>query len=109
MGQVIKAYLGIFLMMLLLAAGAGVIAAEVEICRARDFKTDVVTELENSNFHPDVIAACRQQAEDMGYDLQIDTYADGDGIRQASVTLVYSYRLGPFHTDTEHVLRGIAR
>lgn len=109
MGQVIKTYLGIFLMMLLMVAGAGVISAEAEICRARNFKTDVVTELENSHFHPSVIAACRQQAADMGYELEIETYGEGQEIEMAEVTLYYTYQIGPFHTKTEHSVQGIAR
>lgn len=109
MGQVIKTYLGIFLMMLLLVVGTGIVSAEMEICRARNFKTDVVTELENSHFHPEVIEACRQQAQDMGYELEIETYGDGGEIKMAAVTLFYTYQIGPFHTRTEHSVQGIAR
>lgn len=109
MGQVIKTYLGIFIMMLLLVVGAGIVSAEAEICRARSFKTDVVAELENSHFHPDVIEACTQQAQDMGYELEIRTYGDGGQVEMAAVTLSYTYRIGPFHTASEHRVQGIAR
>lgn len=46
MEQVIKTYLGIFLMMLLSTVGIGIVAAEAQICQARNFKSDVVVELE---------------------------------------------------------------
>ena len=45
MEQVIKTYLGIFLMMLLSTVGIGIVAAEAQICQARNFKSDVVVEL----------------------------------------------------------------
>ena len=51
MEQVIKTYLGIFLMMLLSTVGIGIVAAEAQICQARNFKSDVVVELENSNYN----------------------------------------------------------
>ena len=58
MEQVIKTYLGIFLMMLLSTVGIGIVAAEAQICQARNFKSDVVVELENSNYNREVINAC---------------------------------------------------
>ena len=72
MEQVIKTYLGIFLMMLLSTVGIGIVAAEAQICQARNFKSDVVVELENSNYNREVINACIKQADELGY--QLTTY-----------------------------------
>ena len=69
MEQVIKTYLGIFLMMLLSTVGIGIVAAEAQICQARNFKSDVVVELENSNYNREVINACIKQADELGLSL----------------------------------------
>ena len=68
MEQVIKTYLGIFLMMLLSTVGIGIVAAEAQICQARNFKSDVVVELENSNYNREVINACIKQADELRKD-----------------------------------------
>ena len=120
MEQVIKTYLGIFLMMLLSTVGIGIVAAEAQICQARNFKSDVVVELENSNYNREVINACIKQADELGYQLQVNLYEDSGDITvcengnvppvekevtMAEVILHYAYRMGPFHSKTEHSIR----
>lgn len=121
MEQVIKTYLGIFLMMLLSTVGIGIVAAEAQICQARNFKSDVVVELENSNYNREVINACIKQADELGYQLQVNLYEDSGAVTvcengnvppvekevtMAEVILHYAYRMGPFHSKTEHSIRG---
>jgi hypothetical protein len=124
MEQVIKTYLGIFLMMLLSTVGIGIVAAEAQICQARNFKSDVVVELENSNYNREVINACIKQADELGYQLQVNLYEDSGAVTvcengnvppvekevaMAEVILHYAYRMGPFHSKTEHSIRGFGR
>ena len=123
MGQIVKTYLGIFLMMLLTMLGIGMITAEVQIAKARNYKTDVVIELENSNYNQTVVEACRKQAENLGYTLDITLYDDFGGIYQADemnqvglrqiamaeVLLKYQYKMGPFHGSSWHSIKGMAR
>lgn len=123
MGQVVKTYLGIFLMMLLTMAGIGIITAEIEVAKARNYKTDVVIELENSAYNPKVAQMCVKQAEESGYILELLFY-DAKGrvyrmdaleensdvtIDMAEVYLSYQYRIGPFHSSGWHSIRGMAR
>lgn len=124
MEQVIKTYLGIFLMMVLATVGIGIVAAEAQICKARNFKSDVVVELENSDYNREVLNACMKQAEESGYRLQITLYEDTgevilcengnvpfweNEVTMAEVILHYAYQMGPFHGKMEHSIRGFGR
>ena len=42
-----------------------------QIAAAKEYKADVIAEIENSNFNPSVIAACTSQAEAEGYQLTV--------------------------------------
>lgn len=78
---------------------------------AREYKADVIAEIENSNFNPAVINSCISQASAEGYTLQVApcTY-DEDGIIQtAEVILSYSYDLPIFGISETKSTRGIAR
>lgn len=109
MGQIVKSYLGIFLMMFLCVIGIGLISTEVQICKARDFKTDAVTALENSNYNQGVIDAWKNQAEEAGYQLEVKEYGDTEGTKMAEVVLTYSYQISPFHEEETHCIRGYVR
>ncbi|MGN0342763.1 MAG: hypothetical protein ACI4DO_08210 [Roseburia sp.] len=123
MEQIIKTYLGIFMILLMTVTGIGIVAAEVEVTRAREFKSDVIIELENSDYNVNVLNACMQQAQEIGYDLDITLYGkDGtavnyepggtipsQGVNFAEVVLNYSYRTGPFGNFLQHSIRGYGR
>lgn len=96
-------------MMFLLVIGIGLITVEIEICKARDFKTDVVIALENSNYHPDVINAWKERAGQSGYQLTITPYEKEGCVEMAEVILDYSYQISPFHEKETHRIRGYAR
>lgn len=111
MGQVIKAYLGIFFLLLMGLVGIGVVAAGMEANAARNYHADVVTEIECSNFHPSVIETCRRQAEEAGYGLEVQRMAYGaEGREQiAEVVLSFEYSIPVLNLVSEHKVRGIAR
>jgi len=85
--------------------------AGIMVAAAKEYKADVIAEIENSNFNAYVMEGCIRQAEQVGYDLQITnyTYNDTHDIQTAEVILTYSYELpvlGIYETKTT---RGIAR
>jgi hypothetical protein len=47
---------------------AGVMSACIDANNARDFHASVMAEIEDSNFAPSVISACKAQAENEGYE-----------------------------------------
>ena len=72
MSTTIKTYVGIFILLLSVFTMAGVMSACIDANNARDFHASVVAEIENSNFAPSVINACKTQAANAGYELLID-------------------------------------
>ena len=111
MGQVIKAYLGIFFLLLMGLVGIGVVAAGMEVNAARNYHADVVTEIECSNFHPAVIDACKSQAQKAGYRLEVERISyDAEGKEQmAEVVLTFHYSIPILDLVSDHKVRGFAR
>lgn len=94
------------LYMCVLVSNAGLTVAE-----AKEYKADVVAEIENSNFNPYVIAGCIEQAKKAGYDLQVTnyTYNEVSDIQTAEVILTYSYQMPLFGISASKTTRGMAR
>lgn len=82
-----------------------------EVAAAKEYKADVVAEIENSNFNPNVIHGCIAQAKDAGYTLQIEscTYDELNNIQTAEIILSYSYAIPLFGISDTKMTRGIAR
>ena len=55
----------------------GIIAADIDTKNARDFKESIVDEIENSNFSPTVIAACRNAGNNK-YTVTVNEYKDSE-------------------------------
>ena len=85
--------------------------ASVRVAAAKEYKADVVAEIENSNFNPYVVAGCIEQAEKAGYQLQVTncTYNEENDIQTAEVLLSYYYELPLFGISKTMTTRGIAR
>ena len=111
MGQVIKTYLGLFFLLLMGLVGIGVVTAGVQSASARNYHADVISEIECSNFNSGVIDACRQQARDAGYDLNVRTmnYDTEGHVMTAEVILKYNYAIPILNLVTDHEVRGFAR
>ncbi len=96
--------LAAFVSMAILTAGSDVIAA-------KEYKADVIAEIENSNFNQEVIDACTAQAAAAGYRLEIRncTYDPYNDINTAEVILTYRYELPLLGISVESSTRGVAR
>ena len=97
MSTTIKTYVGIFILLLSVFTMAGVMSACIDANNARDFHASVVAEIEDSNFAPSVINACKTQAANAGYELLIDESSivkDEDGKPTLmEVILKYNYHV----------------
>lgn len=123
MSQVFKMFMGVFFLVLLLLTGVSIISVQLDVSAALDYKADIVTELENSNYHPQVINSCIRQAQENGYQLEIRTFVPGEAstvfvspnasdtrdVVMAEVILTYPYRMIFLETFLEHQVRGYAR
>lgn len=121
MEQIIKAFTGIFFLMLLFSLGIGILSAQLQAEEAKEYKAAVVSELENSNFSPSVINGCISQAKEQGYELAITVYQtehimtyqdatarDTSGAYMAEVVLHYPYEIGVLNSRNMHSIRGYA-
>lgn len=111
MGEIIKAYMGMFFFLLELILGVSVVTMGVEEQAAQNYHADVIEEIESSNFSPSVIQACKTQAQDCGYELEVNvimTDADNN-IQMAEVVLKYSHSMDILEITEAKEKRGIAR
>ena len=85
--------------------------ASATVAAAKEFKADVVAEIENSNFNAYVMAGCKEQANRSGYDLVITnyTYSKNADIQTAEVILTYVYEMPLFAINVKRETRAIAR
>lgn len=81
------------------------------IAEAKEFKADVIAEIENSDFNQNIIDACILQAESEGYQLQITNcmYDERNAINTAEVILLYKYEIPFLGISEERTTRGMAR
>ena len=107
MGQVIKTYLGMFFLMVTGMVGIGVVTAGIQSANARNYHTDVISEIECSNFNEGVLEACKQQAQDDGYELRVRTMSyDAQGhTKRAEVILDYEYAIPVLNLITVRLVR----
>ena len=124
MSQVIKAFTGIFFLMLLTLLGSGIVSAQLDSAYARDYKEAVVAEIENSGFCESVMNACITQAREDGYELTMTVYqsgekpivvgskVDGDimaeNVEMVEILLNYDYSIPFLNYMSRHTLRGYA-
>lgn len=125
MSQVIKAFMGVFIVMFLMITSTGVLGAFYQILHAQNTHAVMIDELENSDYAKAVMVACFETAEREDYDLQLSLYSDSEGIRTCTsiadlpestkevslveVVLQYSIEVAFFEVATEQQLFGYAR
>lgn len=110
MGQVIKAYMGLFFLLLEALTGMGIVSAGVQTAAARDYHSDIMEEISCSNFNERVIEACIKQAKREGYEVSIETmaYDQGVNVQHVSVLLNYEYAIPILNLFSRHQIRGMA-
>lgn len=111
MGQIMKTYLGIFFLLVTGMVGIGVVTAGIQSANARNYHADIISEIECSNFNDAVVASCRQQAKEAGYELQVKTlnYDAMGHVKMAEIILNYRYAIPILNLVTDHQVRGFAK
>ena len=111
MKNIIGAFGTLVVLMLNTVMSIEVSNASVLTAVAKEFKADVVAQIENSNFNPNIIAGCISQAKDAGYELEITNcvYDVHNNIQSAEVVLTYSYCIPLLGIAETKTTRGIAR
>ncbi len=124
MPVIIKSFVGVFFFSLVVFLGIGIVNYQTDVNRAAGYKQDVIEELQNSNFAPNVLNACIQNGTNHNYEVCIDvssgdgshnTYtqsalaADTSDVTAAYVTVNYKSRLPFLGIETSNCLRGFAK
>lgn len=125
MSQVMKAFMGVFMVMFLMITSTGVLGAFYQILHAQNTHAVMIDELENSDYARSVMIACFETAKKEEYDLQLSLYSESGEIISCNsildlpestkevslveVVLQYSIELAFFEVATEQQLFGYAR
>lgn len=111
MGQVLKTYLGLFFLLVMGLVGIGIVAAGIEVTAARNYHADVISQVECSNFNAGVISACKNQAKERGYQLEVSelVYDTEENQKMAEIILFFDYSIPVLNLVSDHEVRGFAR
>lgn len=111
MKQIIGAFGTLLILLFNIFICIALSTASAQVAAAKEYKADVIAEIENSNFNPDVMDACIIQASQAGYTLDITSciYDEDSNIQTAEVILSYSYELPVFGITQVKTTRGFAR
>lgn len=125
MSQVMKAFMGVFMVMFLMTTSTGVLGAFYQILHAQNTHAVMIDELENSDYARSVMEACFETAESEEYRLQMSLYSEEGGaltctsiselpertddISMVEVILFYDMEIAFFEIAEEQQLFGYAR
>lgn len=125
MSQVMKAFMGVFMVLFLMATSTGVIGAFYQVLHAQNTHAVMIDELENSDHARSVMEACFEIAEQEEYRLQLNLYSDTEAgqicassadipentanVTMVEVVLFYDIEIPFFEIATEQQLFGYAR
>ncbi len=111
MGQLPKAMLGFFILVLFLFTTMTVSYVSLCAYAAEAFSSDSATIIEEYNYSPSVMKELRMKGEDRGYDVDIKEYdTDNDGLTDmARVEVRYPVTLKLFGMEDERVALSWAR
>lgn len=108
MKSIFETYITLFLMLMAVFTLSGIMTADIGLQNARVFKENIVNEIENSNFAPSVISACRESGNEK-YAVQIDEIKDVRGNTvMAEVRVMYTYDIPFLNVRKSHILKDFA-
>ena len=122
MSEIIKSYMGVFLLLLMTLAAGEILAGYMQVLGAQNLHSEILSELEDSNYYSGVVDDAIQRAVAQGYGLSMELY-DEDGhcyhisrtgdarnlpgdVVKGEVKLTFSYESPFFGLSQSHVLRG---
>lgn len=123
MSQIMKTFLGVFLIMFMVVTSSGVLSGFMTVVEAQNLHAQIINELEDSDYDSSVVQTCFENASKVGDTLELKLYmtdnsirtvtdasqiASSDEIEKARVELKFTYEVAFFGIEQEHVLRGYA-
>lgn len=125
MSQIIKTFLGIYLILFMAVTSVGILAAYMQVLGAQDLQARIVDELENSRYAAPVIRAEFEEANRAGCRLTVTLYYENgrtiaaesasripdstQEVCMARVELSFPFQVACLGIRQEHTLTGYAR
>lgn len=125
MSQIMKTFMGIFLLLFLMASSAGMLGAFLQVLNAQDIHAQIVDEMENGNYCLPILQESFQNAETYGYELEVLLYSenhetylctakselpqDTKDMEMAKVTLTFPFEISFFGISQKYHISGYAR
>lgn len=74
MSQIMKGFLGVFLLLMLSVTSTEILRGYLQVLYAQDMHSQVICEVEDSYYNAAVIESCLNRAKESGYSLDISLY-----------------------------------
>ncbi|MCR4673758.1 MAG: hypothetical protein K5675_02015 [Lachnospiraceae bacterium] len=105
MDTVLKAFSGVFMLLLLTAVSVGLIGACLSANAADSYYSDVSKRVSVSNFSDGVILECVNEAKEKGYELEIETSeVNGSGKRVGVGKMTYDFKIPIIGIEKEYLI-----
>ena len=110
METIMKGFLGAFFSVLLLVIGMQFLLASLEARKAQSFMSEVTQRISASHFSQGVIEACRRDAKEAGYELELKIVGnDTNRGYYGNATMEYEFALPMFGIDKKHRIQADVR
>ena len=88
MSQIMKTFLGVYIILLMTLSVMGILGAFLTVLSAQNMHSQIITELENSDFSRQVIRSCFEQAQKaISFKFELhSTLPTGTSIRNNNMT-----------------------
>ena len=111
MSQIMKTFLGVFLIMFMVVTSSGVLSGFMTVVEAQNLHAQIINELEDSDYDSSVAQTCFENASNAGDTLELKLYmtdnsirtvtdasqiASSDEIEKARVELKFTYAVAVF-------------
>ena len=84
MSQIMKAFLGLFLILAMAGLELGILSAFLTVMHAQELHADILCRMENSNMNEEVLRSCFTDAEENNCRMWVTLYRDDHSLASCS-------------------------
>ena len=125
MSQIMKAFTGIYMLLLMMVVSAAILGMFLRVLHAQNLHAALIDEMENSNYAVSVLKESFTVAKEAGYQVELTVFRDGKDplvlkknsdvpagltdVLMAEVTLSYPFTIPFLGIDEQQQIYGYAR
>ena len=125
MKNIINAFTTLFFYLLCVFGAAALLTASAQTAAAKEYKADVITEIENSDFNTGVVQQCFLQSEEAGYQLKVTFFNENstvatvsqvsqipygmDGVNMAKIEMQFPFQVAFLGINRQHTFVSYAK